>query len=34
MPVVEIRSGLEDLNDMVEEMKQGKVTKRQGIVFV
>lgn len=33
MPVVEIRNGLEELPAMVKEMEEGKLTKRQGIVF-
>ncbi|KAM0335541.1 hypothetical protein ACHAQA_000589 [Verticillium albo-atrum] len=33
MPVVEIRKGLEELPAMVQDMEEGKVTKRQGITF-
>ncbi|KAL2755692.1 hypothetical protein ACRALDRAFT_1082173 [Sodiomyces alcalophilus JCM 7366] len=33
MPVVTVRKGLEELPDMVEEMRQGKVTTRQGVAF-
>ncbi|KAF6823650.1 putative alcohol dehydrogenase [Colletotrichum plurivorum] len=33
MPAVQLRNGLDDLETMVQEKENGKVTKRQGIVF-